>query len=250
MDPQETRTFALILIVCFTLGIIIIYFIVSIIRQQRRTLNIQKSVVLTELTAIERERARIATDLHDDISPVLSVIKFQIDNTVAATTADGQQLQAASQYIDEVLSRVREISSNLMPSSLLRKGLHVAIEEYLRKVEESGLVTINFSYDESLVIPEAYYANIFRIVQEVVYNVLKHAKATSVAVKVSQQKRKLVILVQDNGIGFDYSNTLAKGDGFGLQSLKNRTEAMDGRMVVQSKVAVGSAFLFTIPLKS
>lgn len=249
MDSQEARTYALILIVCLTLGIIIIYFIVSILRQQRRTLRIQRSVVLAELTAIEKERARIATDLHDDISPVLSVVKFQVDNTGTISSEDEEQLLSASKYIDEVLARLREISSNLMPSSLLRKGLPAAISEYIRKVEETGKLKVHFAYDDQLCIPVEYYANIYRIVQEVVHNIVKHARATAVTIRIAKSGKAATVFIRDNGQGFNYDVALTSSSGLGLRSLKNRAEVMDGRVVVQSEPGRGTAFLFTIPLK-
>lgn len=248
MDTQEAKTFTLVLIICITLGTIIAYFIFSIIRQNSRTRKLQKSVVLAELTAMEKERARIATDLHDDVSPLLSVVKFQVDSVETASPDEAEQLQQASRYIDDILHRVREISNNLMPSSLLQKGLTIAIREYISRVEEGSGMRISLTYDENLQLREELYANIYRIVQEVIHNCRKHAKAQEMIVKLEKHGALLHIFIRDNGIGFNAKEILRHSHGIGLQSLNNRAKVLGGTMVVESEAGNGTAFLFKIPL--
>src|ERR1051325_216225 len=129
MDSQEARIYTVILIISVTLGFIIAYFIVSIIRQQRRNMRLQKANILAEIAAMEKERMRIAADLHDDLGPILSVIQFQVDNVEGVQGEEKQQLIEASRHVDSLIGRVREIANNLMPSALHRKGLMTAIEE-------------------------------------------------------------------------------------------------------------------------
>ena len=123
MDAQEARIYMAVIITVVVLGIIIGYFAISVIRQQRRNMELQKANALAEISAMERERARIAIDLHDDVGPVLSVIKFRVDNANVSDAEEQEELKKASAQLDEVIARMREVSNNLMPSVLQRKGL-------------------------------------------------------------------------------------------------------------------------------
>ena len=76
MDARETKIYIAIIITAVVLGLIILYFALSIVRQQRRNISLQKALILAEIATLEKERSRIAADLHDDLGPVLSVIKF------------------------------------------------------------------------------------------------------------------------------------------------------------------------------
>ena len=123
MDTKEATLFTAIVIAGFIIVLFIAFFILSIIRQQRRILELSRQNTLAEITAMEKERARIANDLHDDLGPIMSVTKFQVDNlTIEDEEEKGQQLQAV-EHLDNLLTRLREISNDLMPQVLLRKGL-------------------------------------------------------------------------------------------------------------------------------
>jgi signal transduction histidine kinase len=249
MDSQEARIYTVVLIISVTLGVIIAYFIISIIRQQRRNLELQKASILAELSAMEKERARIAADLHDDLGPVLSVIKFQVDNVEDVKGEEKEQLAEASQHLDGLISRMREIANNLMPSALHRKGLITAIDEFISKASEAGKLQIHFRYPENLHLPEEISINIYRAIQEVVHNCMKHAKASELQIIMGEKNGALTILCRDNGKGFDYLRLSKESSGIGLKSLKNRTEMIGGTLQVESKEGKGSAFLFEIPIK-
>jgi signal transduction histidine kinase len=198
---------------------------------------------------MEKERARIAADLHDDLGPVLSVIKFQVDHVQSVDEDEKELLAKTSEQLDGLIDRMREVANNLMPSALRRKGLIVAIEEFIRKAEASGNLRIDFTCHENLVLAEEKSINIYRAIQELVHNCLKHANATSMKISFEQKNGLLKILCIDNGVGFDYVKMSKESNGIGLSSLKNRTEIMGGSMVVESKRGKGTAFLFEIPVK-
>ncbi len=249
MDTQETRIYTVALIISVTLGIIITYFIISIIRQQRRNLHSQKMSMLAEILAIEKERARIAADLHDDLGPVLSVIQFQIDNTEAVTIEEKEQLAEASRHLDILIGRVREIANNLMPTALHRKGLVTAIHEFVSKAREAAGLQIRFEHPDGLVLNEEKSINIYRAIQEVVHNCIKHAGASELEIVMASMKGKLTILCRDNGKGFNYPVVSKESTGIGLRSLKNRTEMMGGTLYTESREGKGTAFLFEIPIE-
>lgn len=250
MDGTEARIYITIIVAVILLGIIIGYFAVSVIRQQRRNLELQKANALAEITAMEKERARIAADLHDDLGPLLSVIKFQVDHVELVDKEEKEQLTKASEHLDGLIGRMREVANNLMPSALRRKGLVTAVREFINKAEEAaGNLQVDFHCNTELNLTEEKSINIFRAMQEVVHNCMKHARATHMEIDFEQKNGTLKIMCKDNGVGFDYAQMSKESSGIGLRSIKNRTEIMGGSLTVESKPGKGSAFLFEIPVK-
>jgi two-component system, NarL family, sensor kinase len=249
MDTQEARIFIAIIITVVVLVIIIGYFAVSVIRQQRRNLELQKANALAEISAMEKERARIAADLHDDLGPVLSVVKFRVDSVETENKEEKEELTKASQQLDELITRMREVANNLMPSALIRKGLIGAVEEFTNNAADGSGIDISFTTPASITMGEDKSINIYRVIQEVVHNCLKHAQARKMDIVFEERNGLLKIICRDNGKGFDFSKLSNESTGIGLRSIKNRTEIMGGRMTVESKPGLGTAFLFEIPVK-
>jgi two-component system NarL family sensor kinase len=249
MDTKEARIYIAIIITVIVLGVIISFFAISIVRQQKRNLALQKANILAEISTMEKERSRIAADLHDELGPVLSVIKFQVDYAVLSEQVERKELGKASEQLDEMIERMREIANNLMPSALQRKGLIIALEEYISKVEGTGKLRIELEYPEQLELAEHKAIHVYRTIQEVIHNCVKHAKADKMYIRLERKNGYLTILCKDNGIGFDYPKLSKESEGIGLSSLKNRTEIMGGSLVVESRPGKGSAFLFEIPIK-
>lgn len=248
MDPKEEAIYTALLISCAVIGVVFTYFVVSIIRQQRRNLELSRRNILAEIAAMEKERSRIANDLHDDLGPLLSVIKFQVDTVQGAGPDDDALLQEASTGLDGLIGRMREISSNLTPTSLTRKGLTASLEKFAANLQSSGKIKVRFTHDVLPPIAEDRSINIYRMVQEVINNTLKHAGATEVRLNMEVKNERLHLLCTDNGSGFDYEESLKDGGGLGLRSLKSRADVMNARMRVESVPGKGTAYLFEIPI--
>jgi len=248
MDTQEARIYAAIVISAIVIGIIIFYFFFSIVRQQKRNSQLQNTIILSEISALEKERARIAADLHDELSPLLSVVKFQVEHTEAENDEGKLQLAKAGAHLDDILKQVRDIANDLMPGTLLRKGLVEAVQEFISRVSESRHLDISFTYPPGLELPQQVSINMYRAIQELIHNCFKHAKADQVEIIIEKKKDTLSLLCRDNGKGFDYEEKLLDSKGIGLTSLKNRASLMGGSLIVESKKDKGSAFLFEIPI--
>ena len=247
MDAKETSLYTAILITSVILGIIIIYFIVSIIRQQRRTVNIYKQSLFTEITTLEKERSRMAADLHDEVGPVLSAIKLRIGSLDIHNKDDEEEVEKTNQQIDHLLKRMREISFDLMPSSLLRKGLPTALNEFIEYCSKSSLLCIKFQH--TLVdLTEKQAINLYRIIQEIIHNTIKHAEATELLIELRTEKKLIILATKDNGKGFDYDSKSKEASGLGLQNLLRRTEIIDGKMFFESKKGKGTTYIFEIPI--
>jgi signal transduction histidine kinase len=188
---------------------------------------------------MERERARIAADLHDDLGPLLSVIKFRVNHQ------EKEELERASEQLDEAITRMREVSNDLMPSVLQRKGLIAAIQEFVTHAQQSSRIGIIFELVGEPVIPGDMVVHIFRIVQECVHNCIKHANASFCEIRMEQIGNDLLLECRDNGIGFD---TKKESEGIGIRSLHNRTAIMNGTLHIHSVPAKGTNYSFEIPV--
>lgn len=248
MDTNETTIYLAVIITVIVISIIIGYFAISIIRQQKRNLELQKLNALTEIASMEKERARIATDLHDDLGPVLSVVKFRINHAVDNGADAKDELEKASSQLDDLIARMREVANNLMPSALLRKGINGAIEEFATSTATASGVAIDFIADPELVLTGTQSINVYRIVQELIHNGIKHAKSNLIEIKVSTKDKVVTIFYRDNGIGFDYEQIMEEGTGFGLKSLTSRTSIMGGSLRIESAPQKGTAYSIDIPL--
>jgi signal transduction histidine kinase len=248
MDAHETSIYHAILITAFVIGTIIVFFIISITRQQRKNLALHRLNILAEITTLERERDRIAHDLHDELGPLLSAVKMKINSFELTDEEDKVQIEKTNKHIDDVLKRMREISFDLMPNSLLRKGLVTALKEFVDYLNNAKKIKFSFKALNELQVNDQKAINIYRIVQEIVHNAIKHSGATEFNIEIKTEKDMIMLMLADNGIGFDHEKESGETIGFGLRSLLSRSELIGGHMYLDSKPGKGTTYNFEIPL--
>lgn len=249
MDAQESQIYTAIIIAIFVIGAVIGYFIYSAIQHQRKVLTMERRNAHAEITALEKDRARIAADLHDDLAPVLSAIRMRINSFDLAQPDDQQQLQKTNQNIDEMAARMRAISFDLMPASLLRKGLTEGLRELVSFFSGKDKLKMKLILPEQAIhVQEQQAIHLYRIVQEIIHNTIKHAKASELLILLEQDDKNLYLTTKDNGIGFDYGEKQKQGAGLGLSSLENRTTLLKGERTLTSKPGQGATYRFRIPL--
>lgn len=247
MDANQTSIFTAILITCIVLAVVLSYFIVVILRQHRAKNKLYKAKLLAEITTLENERARIANDLHDEIGPILSAVKLRANNIDISSEEDKTELDEINKNIDHLMTRMRSISNDLLPNTLKRKGLVAAIEEFINRTGVSNL-QINFVHDSFSEIEKEKSVNLFRIVQEVTHNTIRHANAHVLNIELKSEKGKIILMTSDDGKGFDYDYLVKESTGLGLQSLLNRADVMGGDFYIESKPGKGTRYTFEIPI--
>jgi len=248
MDTQEKSLFNSLLIVVIVVGIVLLYFIITIIRYQRRSLKLHKEKIRAEIDTLENERKRISSDLHDELGPLLSAVKLQINNLESQDPDDKILIDKSSAHIDTIIRRMREISNNLMPNTLLRKGLIKAIDEFIQSNTDTYKLTIKFIVDDEVQLDLDKEINVYRIVQEIVHNTVKHAKATVLAIRISKQNNMFVLSTTDNGTGFDFFARSREHTGLGLRNLQSRAEIMGGEITCTTEKGKGTSYILEIPL--
>lgn len=246
MHAQEITFYHAVIIAFLVFGLVCGCFIFVMFRQHRRNIELYKAKLGAEITTLETERQRIANDLHDDLGPLLSAIKFNIGG-IETNTEDEQLVKVAEKYLDDVVQKLRQISNDLMPVTLTRKGLTYAIEEFMEKVKGSSHLKIQFSYPEMPTLPDETNINLYRVLLEIIHNALKHSNADVLSIALQISKNDISIETKDNGTGFNVSKTIQHNTGRGLSNILNRTELMGGELFIESAPNAGTSYSITIP---
>lgn len=229
------------------IAVIIIYFVVSIILYHRRYIKMQRDRITAEITILENERKRIATDLHDSAGPLLSTVKLILNSMETHSEHDRNIIEKSSRYIDETITNLRQISHNLLPNALERKGLVEATREFIQQVSEQQPLSIELRTRGDIHVPTEKAIHIFRIIQEIVQNTLKHAKAKQLQISLSQDEGVLLLLIREDGAGFDVKKAKTTSTGLGMKSLEIRTDIMHGSLAIESTPGHGTHYLIKIP---
>ena len=214
--------------------------------QELKSIHQQKELQLLQalMQGEEKERSRIAKDLHDGVAGMLAAVKMHFSSIPGADDmAHSEGYRQGMQLLNEATQEIRKTSHNLMPEVLLQHGLDEALRRYCNNVNNSKVLQIQYdSWGTINRFNGSFELSVYRIVQELVNNIIKHSRASQAIVQLSQQDDFLSISIEDNGVGF--SNNDAGKDGMGLRSLQSRIKAMNGKMEVESSQQSGvSAYL-------
>lgn len=213
-------------------------------------LEYQKKMMEAALESQENERRRVAADLHDSIGAMLSTIRLSLITHVKRNQSDTESINESKKMLDETIDSVRRISRDLMPSTLEKFGLIQALSELCERFQNTSLLSIIFSESgETPAISKSRELMIFRIVQELLNNAIKHSRSTSINVSV-ENTDMLTVVVEDNGIGFnimDQKEDRTSGKGLGLFNIENRARLVGGSIEYQSETAKGSRITLRLP---
>jgi two-component system NarL family sensor kinase len=248
MDTPQNDILKIIYAAASVLGVVIFFTVYILLRIQRRIAELQENRIKAEIETLENERKRIASDMHDELGPMLSAIKLQINHIEPVDETEKNILQKSSGQIDEIIKRFREISYNLLPNTLIRKGLVSAVEEFINRLKDTGSVTIKFSSTPGLKVPKVKEIDIFRIIQEITHNTVKHAKATTLHINMQAIENVIVLETTDNGIGFNYDEKSSGGDGLGLLNVQSRIAVLNAKLNITSEPGKGTTYQIIIPL--
>ena len=217
-----------------------------------RAANEARRQLLARLvSAQEEERLRIAQDIHDDSIQVMTALALQLDRGTATTTEpESQALFAGAADIGRTaLERLRRLTFDLHPPTLDEFGLRTAIEQHLATTAAGLQTTVT---DTSEIEPDPQIRTVaYRIVQEAIQNVYKHAGASRIDVAVSRVADRLRVVVADDGRGFDPGGASRGRPGhLGLISMRERAEMADGSLTIRSQPGTGTTIELLVPLSA
>lgn len=203
--------------------------------------------VAAALEAQERERKHIGGELHDNINQLLAAARLHLN--VAATDAERQidMIKTASEIVTNAINEVRKLSHRLVGVEPAKFSLVPALEELVQNLEVGDFnILVSWGAFDQQKIPETKSIAIYRVIQEQLSNIMKHARAQQVEINFEVQVNTLEITVKDNGIGFD---TRIHSQGIGLRSMEARLEKEGGGMAIESKPGLGTTFIAWLPMK-
>jgi signal transduction histidine kinase len=219
--------------------------------KNREIIALQQQQEIAKLEALidgeENERKRIAQELHDGLNGDLSAIKYRLSSFEESglSAIDSENLTTVINMIDESCAQVRSISHNLMPSSILEYGLIQTIREYCIKINTSVTFKIDFQFFGSYIaLSKKTETVIYRIIQELVTNILRHSRATEALIQFNNREDELFITVEDNGIGYDKN---AVSSGIGHKNIKTRIDFLNAQLDVDSS-STGTSYTISIDL--
>lgn len=217
--------------------------------QQHRIneLETEKKLMATEavLKGEEQERTRLAKDLHDGLGGMLSGIKYSLNTmkgNLIMTPENAQGFERSIDMLDSSIKEMRRVAHNMMPEVLLRYGLDAALKDYTTEINNSGIIKIIYQSmgSEKKGLEQSSLLALYRIVQELISNAIKHAAASEVLVQIFWESGKLVVNVEDNGTGFDPS-ILDIAEGIGWKNIRSRVELLKGKADILSHPGKGTA---------
>lgn len=210
--------------------------------------NLKIETMQSMLAGQESERQRVAQDLHDSVGGLLAAVKIQMEtiNAKKPALSKDEDWIKVRKLLDETVSETRHIARNMQPSALLEFGLVTALRDLTARVHGKGMPQITFQHfgdfddlDRDLAL------NCYRIIQELVQNSLKHAKAKEILVQITRTEEEIALHVEDDGKGFDPKNTKK---GMGTDNLARRAQFLKAELSVQSAVGQGTSTVVTVPL--
>jgi two-component system, NarL family, sensor kinase len=222
--------------------------------QQQRISELETEKQLTATEAVlkgeEQERTRLAKDLHDGLGGMMSGIKYSfltMKRNLIMTPENQQAFERSMDMLDSSIQEMRRVAHNMMPEALLKFGLDTALKDLCNDINQTGALHVNYQSIgmEHVVIDQTTSITIYRIVQELINNTMKHAAATNSIVQLSKTGDKLTITVEDDGKGFDIA-CLNMAKGIGWTNIMNRVEFLKGKLDINSHPGKGTSVLIEL----
>ncbi|MFL5748421.1 MAG: ATP-binding protein [Niastella sp.] len=199
---------------------------------ERKEKEKQLSNYMALMEGQEQERQRMARDLHDGLGCELAAIKLGLSGIPAESASQELSLQQVTEKLDASIRELRLISRNMMPESLLTLGLKEALNDLCSSVMTPQLRLVYNAYNIDPALPQSSQIMIYRMIQEIITNAVKHANASEIMLQCSQEEDRFFITVEDNGKGFDISSHHSKG--IGLKNIRNRVDYFHGHLHIES----------------
>jgi signal transduction histidine kinase len=214
--------------------------------QQQKIAELEKEKLLSAAKSIlkgqEEERSRLAKDLHDGLGGLLSGVKLQLGamkGNLILSEEHGQIFNTALVKLDESISEMRRVAHNMMPEALMKLGLQQALQDYCEGLSAAQPFTINGEfYGLEKRMESGTEVVVYRIVQELLNNAVKHSGASVILAQVMRQENNLTITVEDNGKGFDMPTIL---QGAGLKNIRSRVDYLKGQLDIQTEPGKGTS---------
>ncbi len=246
MGTQEREIFVAFSIVAGFLAVLLSFFFLSLFKQNRKYRKLQIDKLNAEINATELERNLIATELHNDIGPYLSSIKMRLNLLETQNKEDLLEVKAA---LDKCVDQVRGMAKSLAPLAIFHISLIDALKQYIANLSLDQSLKIQLIEKEIPTLTQDQSNQLYRVLQEIILNTVKHAHATELNIEFSLEGEQFLIRTADNGIGYDaYEIRENHKMGLGLLGIQSRIEYLNGTMVSSDEIKKGTRYNIRIPI--
>jgi len=235
------------------LAILCIAFVLSLFYYRLRRKDFMKQKLIEAVIQTEeKERKRIASDLHDGLGPLLSAAKLYFQAYIDAKDLESRSTIETRliSIIDSAIDDSTRISHNISPQILEKYGLQIALENFISEIDIHKNINFELSFEKIHRFDLKVELTIYRTILELIHNTIKHAKATRVCLKIFVSEDMLKVLYEDNGIGFSAEEKTDMKQGMGLKNIKNRVVSLKGNVVFDSRPDEGMKASIIIPYKA
>ncbi len=266
---ERNKLILVLLIAVLLIILLLVFFGWRIYQNKKRTIEQNEVLHQQELKSLkqkeqitvynamlqgqEQERNRIARDLHDGLGGMLAGVKLKLSSIVSKEKNQNHLIQPDMEIykvihqLDQSVDELRRIARNMMPESLIYMGLEPALSDLCKSLHAAKTSVVFEAFNLRDTYEQALQITVYRIVQELLTNAIKHAAANSVMVQCSENENRLYVTVEDDGKGFDPALVDQK-NGIGLSNIKNRVNLLQGSVEISSRPGEGTTFSIEIPL--
>lgn len=253
-----------IVLLVMTIIIVLIYsqrqkMVVQLRERDRELMNKKVDELLREqeikslrsyLNGQDEERKRIAEDLHDRLGSTLSATKLYFNSITGSNPDKSNSFDKANELLDTAVEEVRDISHNLISGAISKFGLTTALTELKETISNTNQIKMEvFINGLDIRLNGKTELHLYRIIQELVSNILKHAKASEITIQLNKFLNELTLTVEDNGVGFNEASDTHK-NGLGLKNIESRVQSLDGLLRIDTGKGNGTTVLITLPIVS
>jgi two-component system, NarL family, sensor kinase len=255
---QQIIIIVVVVIILVTIGVIILLLAAYYSTTKKNLLKekevlkatYEKAILETQLEIQEQTMQTIGADLHDNIGQLLSLTSLTLNSIEIENRLKSQQkIEAAIDLILRSIKEMRLLGKLLQGDQLVILGLPEAIRYQMSWLERSGQYRISYSQEDEM--PGVNNPNkdliLFRILQEILNNIIKHARASEIDIRLTYPDSALQLQINDNGVGFDADNLAADKMGMGLQNIRKRAAIVGGEVSIRSAKGEGTGITILIP---
>ena len=217
--------------------------------QKEAQVKLKETQIEAAISSQEKERSRFAKDLHDGFGQMISILNLNLQSLEKKQSNPHEVFDRSTKVLDEMYQELKSICFNLMPQTLIKKGIPAALNEFALRINTTGqkqVITDFHGLDDRLT--DLQEISLYRISQEWVNNVLKYSDAQKITIQITKDENEITLLIEDDGVGFDLQ-LLVNGRGNGWRNMNSRINLIGGTLEVDTQPGrKGSALIINAPM--
>ena len=260
--PQQQEDILITIVIASVFLVLIGFFLLLIVfvflRRQRKFQQerdemknrFEQTILKTQLEIQEQTFTHISREIHDNIGQVLSLVRLNL-STFSSNIIEQDKFEHTDELLGKAIKDLRDLSHNLQTNRIHDIGIVESIRQLLITLQKTGRYNTSFNIVENYTgLDRDTDLILFRMVQEIINNILKHAKADTITVDITGDEKETTLVISDNGVGFDTEKLKTVGPGIGLQNIFNRAKMINATVDIKSEPGSGTAIILQAKQKS